>query len=401
MGKKIKLKDIKKKKQKENKIKIINTVIFVLLLSSVIFLSLISYVKTKNINILKEYKFLEKYIVNLFEKDEDKIYLELNFDLSQKPKISVYNGNIAQCSKDVLKIYNRYGKLQNSFNVNFTSTPILSSEGRYLVVSSIDGNRFLLFDGVNKKWERKLEGNIINISVNKNGFVTVVHKAEDILSKVVVYNSKGEEYFVKGKAQNYIVSAKMAKDDRQLILNCMDASGVRLNSIFEFIDVKGKSVQTVSSYEDKIFMDGKFIKDNNFVTLTDKEIMYYNSNHNILWEKSLNRKVYCFDVCDDRYIVLGMASDKIQDGLFSDKTELKIFNTKGNEVKTLKIDNIIKGISVYGDVIALNLGKEIALYTCKGKHIKSLTSKLEVEKAELVNKSTVVLLTKNGLIVKN
>ena len=401
MGEKIELKDIKNKKRREKKLKIINAVIFLILLVSVILISGISYVKTKNIDILKEYKFLEKYVVSLFGKEEDKVYLELNFDLSKKPKISVYNGNIAQCSKEELKIYNSYGKLQVGVNVHFTDVPILSSEGKYLAVTSVDGNRFLLFEGVNKKWEKIIDGNITNISVNRNGFVTVVYKGEDILSKVVVYTPKGEEYFVKGKAQNYIVNAKLAKDNKQLILNCIDVSGVRLSSVFEFIDVKGKSIQTVSSYEDKIFMDGKFVKGDNFVVLTNDEIMYYNSGHNVSWEKKFDRKVYCFNVCDDRCIVLGMASDKIQEGLLSDKTELVVFNTKGNETKTIKIDSIIKGISVYDDVMALNLGKEILLYTCKGRHIKTITSKLEVEKAELVNKGTVALLTKSGLVVKN
>lgn len=401
MGEKIEIKDIKKMRKKKNKTKIINVVIFIVLLLSIIVLSMISYVKTCNIDLLKEYKFLEKYVVSLFAKDEDKIYLELNFDLSKKPKISVYNGNIAQCSKEELKIYNSYGKLQSNFNINFTSTPILSSEGRYLVVSSLEGNKILLFEGANKKWEKQLEGNVINISVNRNGFVTVVHKADDILSKVVVYDQNGNEYFFRGKSQSYIVSAKLAKDDRQLVINAIDVSGVKLNSIFEFMDIRGKNIKAVSSYEDKIFIDGKFIKDDNFVALTNNEIIYYNSNHEVVWDKNINSKIYCFNVCDNKYVVIGVASDKLQEGLFGDKTELQIFDTKGHEIKNLKIDNIIKGVSVYDDVIAVNLGKEVVLYSCKGKRIKNITSKLEVEKVELINKSTVALLTKNSLVVKN
>ena len=365
----------------------------------IIALSLATYVKTKNIDVFKRCKFVEKHISDVFKKKEEKIYFELNFDLSDKPKVTTYKGNVVMCSKESLKIYNSNGELKNSIDVDF-KTPIVKSKGNYLVVANMDGREVIFFDGLKKKWERKQSGNIINIDINKNGYVAVVHKGENILSEVTVYNKNGEECLVKGKASNYIVDAKLANNNREIVINCIDTSGIRLNSIFEFIDIDGKNVQTVVSHEDKLFLDAKFAKDN-FVALTGDEVICYDCEHNETWRKKLNNKIYCFNVCDDKYIVLDMATNKANDSLYRDNTNVKILNIKGNEVNTINVDNIVKNISVYDDIIALNLGKEIKLYTGKGRYIKSITSKIEVDKIDFINKGTVVLLTKNNLIIKN
>ena len=400
MGEKIELKDIKKKKKRETKSSFINVVIFVILFVSIIGLCLASYTRTKNVDILKQYKFLEKYIVNVFDQKQEKLHLELDFDFSKKPKVVVYRGNIAQCQKEQLKIYDSNGKLQNSMYINFKS-PLLKANGNYLVIADIKGNKVVEFEGTKKKWEKIKEGNIINVDVNKNGFVTVVNKGSNVLSEATVYDKDGKECITFGKAQNYIINAKVSNNNKKVVLNCLDTKGVKLNSIFEFIDIKGKSVKTMVSHEDTVFLDMKFIKDDNLVALTGDEIIYYNSENQETWRKELNKKVYCFNVCDNKYIVVGMASDKIKDSLFSDKTEVKILNAKGQEVNTIKVDNIVKNISVYDDVIALNLGKEVMFYTSRGRYIKKMTSKLEVDKVEFINKSTVGLVTKSKIIIKN
>ena len=399
MGEKINFKEIKEKKRKEEKSNIINAIIFAILFVMIVALSIATYIKTKNIDIFKECKFLEKYICESLKKDDEKIYFELNFDLSDKPKVTVYKGIIAMCSKESLKIYNSNGELKTNIDINY-KTPIVKSSGNYLVVANMDGREVMFFEGFKKKWEKNQDGNIINIDLNKNGYVVVVHKGQNILSEATVYNRNGEECLVKGKASNYIIDAKLSNNNKEVVLNCIDTSGIKLNSIFEFIDINGKSTQTVVSHEDKLFLDTKFAKDY-FVALTGEEVICYGLSNEELWRKNLNNKVYCFNVCDDKYIVIDMESGQIKDNLYRDSTQVKILNIKGNDVNTIKVDNIVKNIAVYDDIIALNLGKEIALYTSKGRYLKTVTSKIEVDKVEFINKGTIVLLTKNNLIVKN
>lgn len=400
MGEKINLKDIKDKKRKEDKSSLVNIIIFAVLFVMIATLSLATYLKITNADILNEFTFLEKYVSSIIKNTEEHIYKELDFDLSDKPKVSVYNGNIAMCSKESLRIYNSNGELKNTIELDF-KTPIVKSSENYLVVSNMYGRKVIFFEGYKKKWEKEQDGNIINVDINKDGYVAVVHKGKNILSEVTIYNRSGVECFAKGKATNYIVDAKLSNNSNEIVLNCIDTSGIKLNSIFEFIDINGKSTQKVFSHEDKLFLDTKFVKDNKFVALTGNEVICYDSEHNEKWTKNLNNKVYCFNVCDNKYIVLDMANNQIKDNLYGDKTEIKILNMKGNEVKTIKIDNIVKNISVYDDVMALNLGKEVMLYTAKGKYLKTLTSKMEVDKVEFINKGTVVFLTKNNLIIKN
>ena len=398
-GKNIDIRDLIKKKKRERRSKVINVVIFIILLTSIIALSIVSYLLTCDMDSLGKYEFFKKYIVN-FLKKEEKICFEMSFDLSKKPKVSVYNKNIAQCTIESVDIYDRSGKLQSSNKLDFAS-PLVSHSNNYLAIANAGGNKVILFEGSNKKNEIHTLGSIINVHVNCNGYVTVVHKGENVLSEVSVYDVDGKECFVKGKAQNYIVFAKLAPNNKDLILNCIDTSATKITSIFEFIDIRGRSAQTMVSYEDVLFLDAKFIKDNSIAALTNGEVIYYNSDYLEVWRKKFNTKIYCFDVCDNKYIAVGVASDKLHDGISDNKTDIMIYNIKGKEVCKINVGNIVKNISSSDNVIAVNLGREVLLYNTKGKLIKKIASCVEVEKVEFITKDTVVLVTKNGLVVKN
>ena len=50
-------------------------------------------------------------------------------------------------------------------------------------------------------------------------------------------------------------------------------------------------------------------------------------------------------------------------------------------------------------MMAVNLGREILFYTCKGRYIKNMVSKIEAEKVEFIDKNTVAILTKNSLVI--
>lgn len=397
--KNIDIRDIIKKKKRERQTKVVNVVIFIILLVSIVALSVVSYLRTFDAGALGKLKFFEKYIVNLFAKEE-KVCFEMTFDLSNKPKVSVYDKNIAQCTIESVDIYDGNGKLQSSNKVDFVS-PLVSHSGEYMAIANAGGNKALLFEGSNKKCEISTVGSIINIHVNCNGYVTVVHKGENVRSEVSVYDVNGKECFDKGKAQNYVVFAKLAKNNKNLLLNCIDTSATKLTSIFEFVDIRGKNVDTMVSYEDKLFLDAKFIKDDSIVALTNDEIIYYNSDCTKAWQKKFNTKIYCFDICDNKYIVVGVASDKLQDGISDNKTNVKVFSTKGREVCNINVNNIVKNVSSCDNVIAVNLGREVLLYNSRGKLIKKIASKVEVEKVEFITKDVVVLVANNGLVVKN
>lgn len=397
-GKNIDIRDLIEEKKRKRRSTTINVVIFMILFISIIVLSVVSYLRTCNIDVLDKCKFLEKYALGFLSK-ENRTY-KMNFVLSQKPKVCAYNKNIAMCTIESVDIYDMDGRLKDSNKINLPS-PLISYSGKYLVVANAGGNNVMLFENSNKKYVISTLGSIVNVHVNCNGYVTVVTKGENVTSEVRVYDDTGKECFVKGKAQNYVVFAKLAKNNKDLVLNCVDTSATKLTAIFEFIDIRGKKVETMVSCEDTLFVDAFFIKDDNLVALTNDEVMYYNVRHTKVWHKKFDTKIYCCDVCDNRYVWVCSASDKLQDGISCDKTDVKIFNAKGKEVSTIKVDNIVKNMSWSDNVVALNLGKEVLLYNTKGKFIKKMTSKVEIDKVEFLASEIVVLVTKNGLIVKN
>lgn len=73
----------------------------------------------------------------------------------------------------MIKMYNKFGNEEYSLDVQI-SNPLFETNGDYLCVAEKGGQKLYLIHNKNIVWQKDIEGNISNINVNKNGFVSIV-----------------------------------------------------------------------------------------------------------------------------------------------------------------------------------------------------------------------------------
>jgi len=120
--------------------------------------------------------------------------------------------------------------------------PYFKSAGEYLLVAGLESKDIYVFAGKEKKWEKKLDYSIINANINSAGYVTVLHKAERDKSAVSVYNKQGVFLFTKILGETYAISSEVSPSGREVLINCVDISGVSINTGLHLYTISGGNV---------------------------------------------------------------------------------------------------------------------------------------------------------------
>lgn len=83
-----------------------------------------------------------------------------------------YNDNIVYLENNVLKFFNKSSNEIAKLELDI-SNPIFETNGKYLCVAEKNGNKIYLIANKNIVWQKDIEGNIANLSLNKNGYVAI------------------------------------------------------------------------------------------------------------------------------------------------------------------------------------------------------------------------------------
>ena len=156
------LERFKESKRLKRKFKITLVVMIIAILITIIAL----YMANSDFRKLIDVHILKKEI-----HENDAIQLKL--DVEELSYVNVFNDNVITINGGVLTFYSNKGKEEENLDV-ILSSPISDTDDKYLVLGDKSGNKLYLINDKNIKWEKEVEGKISKVSVNKNGYVSVI-----------------------------------------------------------------------------------------------------------------------------------------------------------------------------------------------------------------------------------
>ena len=167
---------------------------------------------------------------NILQKEKMQNNLpSIEIDESESSNIYAFNKYIGVLSKNNFSIYNNAGKKENTLTLEIT-TPIFNSNNKHLVVAEEKGKKLYLITDKEIVWEREVEGNIAQVTVNENGYVAVT--IVDTLYKTVIamYSSEGEHLFSTFLSTTRVAATSISNDNKYLALAEIDTSGTMVQS---------------------------------------------------------------------------------------------------------------------------------------------------------------------------
>ena len=311
---------------------------------------------------------------NLLRKDitpENVATIDLNVDKNNQ--IFCYSKYVCILNEKNLKLYNQSGENVTDISVNINTATFCSND-KYLAIAEKNGQELCVITDKVYSWGQKVDGEILQIYINKNGYVVLVTTDTTYKSIITVYDNNGKQIMRSFLASTRVTDVSMSNDNKYVAYAEIDTTGTLIQSNIKIISIE--KAQTENGDATIYTKEGELSK--MIVKLQYQEkgelVCVYNDSVNIIKENQENEII---QKDDEITFVSGNLSNSIayikeeQKGVFDSNSTLNIINTSSKQTYTYKFEEISKEMYTNGNVIGINIGTELYLVNTNGMLIKN------------------------------
>ena len=362
------------KKKKVNKKKIIIITLISILILLVIIMSLI-YVYNKQFRDI-----VDTYIFRKNIQENNGTIIEVPADIDTN-NIIAYNKYVGILDKSILNIYSSNGRKDKELEVQISNC-IYDTENRFLIMAEKDGQQLTFISGTDIVWKNTVEGNITNVFVNENGYVSVITKGTTYNNVVIIYDPDGKELFKSFSSKTTNVDAEISNDNKYLAIADIDTSGSFIQSNVKILSMEKAQTDPNNSTEyiypaesGEILIGLEYQDGNKLVCMYDDSIhIIENKEDRKLMDISENTNPFA-DINLDGYAVEVVEKNS---GLFA-SVDIEITEIETGNKKTYTVESAVNSLKSKSNVIAINLGTEIHFIDTNGWLIKKYNSSMEAK----------------------
>lgn len=370
-----------KKVKKINKKRLLFTIISsILLIFAIVIISL--YIWNRPFR-----ETMDKYVLMKNVKEDNVKSIAL--DSNDSYLIYAYDGYISVFNNNLLTGYNSSGNKEYELEINLTN-PLVDANNRFLLMAEKDKQNIYLISEKNIVWHKELDGNISRVSVNKNGYVSVVLTGTNYKSIIQVFDSNGTEMFKTYLSNSTAMATTISNDNKYLSFAEISTEGTATQSRIKTISIqKAKEtpsesiISTLTSDSDKVVIDVKYQDGNKMICMYDDSIC------NIQNDKE--EEIISLNKEGEKNIFAGIGLNNYafriteKNNLLSTETTVEFVNVGNRIPNTYIFDDSVKEVFTYGNYIALNLGSEVHFVETNGWLSKKYISSQEIRKIVLAD----------------
>lgn len=366
--------------KKVNKKKIIiSIIILVLIIIGVIIIIL--YNRNAQIK-----HWIDKYILGKEVLQNTSVSIELNTE--DTPNIYAFNKYIGILNKNIFKVYNSSAKMENELNLEITN-PLFASSNRFLAVAESKGQKVYLIEDKEIKWESSIEGNIVQVHVNKNGYVAVVIFDTTYKTVISVYSTEGKKLFNTYLSNTRTVDISISNDNKFLAIAEIDTSGTMIQSNIRIVSIDKAQTESENSMikrytgeNNNLITNIKYQDKNRLVCMYTDSIHIIENDVDSVLSENKDKKI--------TFTSIGLNNNTVNveersTGLFTADSILNITNTNNKNSITYTVSEVTKEIYTYEDVVALNLGADVVFVNTSGWLLKRYIANQEITNIVLSN----------------
>lgn len=320
---------------------------------------------------------------NILQKEKTQNNLpSIEIEEGNNSNIYAFNKYIGILNKNNFKIYDNTGKEEKTITLEI-SKPIFNSNNRYLAVAEEKGQKLYLIADKEILWEREIEGNISQITVNKNGYVAVTIVDTSYKTVVELFDSQGTSLFKTFLASTRVVSTSISEDNKYLAIAQVDTSGTMIQSnikVMSIEDAKNKNEDTIkkeyNGENNELITNIKYQEKNKLLCMYTDKITEIKSDETVETLQEFKDKKISF-----ASIELSNSSVTIEEkssGLFTADSVINIMNSDNKSTALYTAEAVTKEIYTSGNIIALNLGSEVEFVNTSGWLVKKYIADQEI-----------------------
>ncbi len=296
--------------------------------------------------------------------------------------VYAFNRYIGVFSKNNFSIYNSVGNKENELTLEITK-PIFNSNNRYLAVAEEKGQKLYIIEDNNILWEKDIEGNIAQVTINKNGYVAVT--IVDTIHKTVieVYDNHGEHLFSAKLATTRVVATSISEDNKYLATAELDTSGTMVQSNVKIISIEESksnpqdAIKKIYNGENgDLITNIKYQEKNKLLCMYSNKITLIKSNGTVEILQEFNNKKVSFASIELSNHTITV--EEKSSGIFTADSVVNIINSENKSKSLYMAESVTKEIYTSSNAIALNLGSEVEFINTSGWLLKKYIAEQEI-----------------------
>lgn len=320
--------------------------------------------------------FFDKYI--FFKEKTENNLPKISIGSTEGLNSYAYKGTLLTLRNNLLTAYNYNGNEAYTLDIQI-SNPIFASNGDYLCIAEKNGTKIYAISNRMIVWQKDLEGNISDVTINSNGYVAVAISGTSYKTIIQTFDNNGTELFTKFLSTTYVMDMSISPDNKYLAVAEANVSGILIQSNIKIISIeKIKNGEKDSIEQTYLNTDGDLIISLKYQN-KDALIVVYD-NHIELIKAEINSKISDFTQESVLFVETNNKIIKVINR--NSQIYLQIINADTNDYKEYEIDEP-KEIYVSDNTIAINLGSEILFYNNSGWLIKKYSANQEINKIVL------------------
>lgn len=362
------------KKTKEyktlNKKKIIKLIIG----AGILFLFVVMGIVYENNHTFKT--FLDKYV--FFKEKHENNLPKILINSTNDIDLYAYEGNILVLKNNLLTVYNSSGNELYSLDIEI-SNPIFRESGKYLCIAEKEGKKIYVISDKNIIWQKDLEGEIVDATINSNGYLAVATTGTIYKTIVQTFNNKGEEQFKDFLSYTYVIDMSISPDNKRLAIAEANFSGIMIQSNIKIISTekakngeKDSIIYTQTNTEGDLIVSIKYQSKNELVCVYD--------DHIELIKDDVSSVISNFE--DEEILFVELNNKIIKIIKIKSEIYLQVMTDSLENAKKYEISEP-KEICVSDNVVAINLGSEVLFFNNSGWLIKRYNASQEINKIVL------------------
>ena len=310
---------------------------------------------------------------------KDTKYIELDGD--ENTQVYAYDKYICVFRKKTLEFYNKVGTQVDKIELDINNA-VFSSAGRYLAICEQNGQKFYLISGREKIYENQIEGNITQINVSRNGFVSIVMSNNSYKSIIDVYDRSGKGIFKTNLVTARVADISISQDSKYLAIAEVDLSGIIISSCIQIVSIELAQTDPEKAmlykYEapkDKLIMNIEYQEQNKLLCMYNDSIEILQDKTSKQIQKLEDQKLSFMTIeLNDRIALL----EEVSTGDYTADTKVSIVNPETLKEKQYTSKDVAKAIETSQNKIAINFGTELHIISKNGILLKKYISDIEI-----------------------
>lgn len=364
---------------------------FVLLLIAVLSALILLFANRNKINIDNFKRLASKIDLGTSSAPKDDMS-KIGFDYDSNSVVAVYKDGIARATEDNLSIIDNIGTQFQSVLTGFNS-PALITNQKYALAFDRGGNKLIVTNSFSVLFEKVFEDNIVDVSMNEDGYFAVITESEAYKNKLVVFDNNFKEVYKFNSMKRYIVGADISNDNKNLALSCIYIENENVKPQIVYHKLSSEESLWTCDFDESIAVSVTAKNDGTVCAVFEWGMCILDSKGKEKYRYEFgNKMLQSFYISDGKYNTVAFSES------MNGKSEIYVFDNSGKQIADIKTDFTVTSVDMLGDRMAVASLEKLCVYTATGKSIYERENPNNGTMALFSDKNAVLTISSSDII---